>query len=131
MWLYDANIPYLYGKHIPLFVVGIVFLIFIFLPYTLLLLLGQWLQMFSRLRILSWMKNLKLKVFLDTYYAPYNERRCYWTGLLLALLLVFAVNDLLAISAATFGVFGCSVEWVHRCLQCILHFQSWNFSCCE
>ena len=80
-------------------------------------------------------KNLvldeKFKAFLDTYNAPHNERHCYWTGLLLALLLVFAVNDLLAISAATFGLFGCSAEWVHWCPQCILHFQSWNLSCCE
>ena len=31
LWLSDANITYLYGKHIPLFVVGIMFLVFIFL----------------------------------------------------------------------------------------------------
>ena len=109
VWLYDANITYLQGKHIPLFVVALLFLVFLFLPYTLLLLLGQWLQ------TLPCMNNLKLKAFLETYYAPYNERHRYWTGLLLivrlALLLVFAVNvlgdnseSLLAISAASFGL---------------------------
>ena len=116
VWLSDANTTYLHGKHIPLFVVGILFLVLLFFPYTLLLLLGQWLQKFSHLKILSWMNNVKLKAFLDTYYAPYNERHRYWTGLLLVvrlvLLLVFAVNFLgsnsenfLAISAATFGLF--------------------------
>ena len=114
VWLYDANITYLHGKHIPLFVIGILFLVLLFFPYTLLLLLGQWLQEFSHLKILSWMNNVKLKAFLDTYYAPYNEKHRYWTGLLLALrlvlLLVFAVKlnnseNLLAISAATFGLF--------------------------
>ena len=109
VWLYDANITYLHGKHIPLFVVALLFLAFLFLPYTLLLLLGQWLQ------TLPCMNNLKLKAFLETYYAPYNERHRYWTGLLLivrlALLLVFAVNilggsseNLLAISTASFGL---------------------------
>ena len=62
------------------------------------------------------MNNVKLKAFLDTYYAPYNEKHRYWTGLLLVLrlvlLLVCAVNVLgdnsdnpLAISGATFGFF--------------------------
>ena len=41
VWLSDANITYLHGKHIPLFMVGMLFLVFLFLPYTLLLLLGQ------------------------------------------------------------------------------------------
>ena len=115
VWLSDANISYLHGKHIPLFVVGILFLVFLFLPYTLLLLLGQWLQKFSHLKILSWMNNLKLKAFLEAYYAPYIIKHRYWTGLLLVarlvLLPVFAVNvlgdnseNLLAISAASFGL---------------------------
>ena len=115
VWLSDGNITYLHGKHIPLFVIGILFLVFIFLPYTLLLLLGQWLQKFSHIKVLSWMNNLKLKAFLEAYYAPYSIKHRYWTGLLLVarlvLLPVFAVNvlgdnseNLLAISAASFGL---------------------------
>lgn len=115
VWLYDANISYLHNKHIPLFVVGLLFFVLAFLPYTLLLLLGQWLQAFSHLKILSWANNLKLKAFLDAYYAPYNEKHRYWTGLLLVLrfvlLLVFGTNvlgdsseNLLTISAASFGL---------------------------
>ena len=115
VWLSDGNINYLHGKHIPLFVVGILFLVFVFLPYTLLLLLGQWLQKFSGIKVLSWMNNLKLKAFLEAYYAPYMIKHRYWTGLLLVarlvLLPVFAVNvlgdnseNLLAISAASFGL---------------------------
>ena len=38
VWLYDANIDHLSGKHIPLFVVAVLVLLFLFLPYTLLLL---------------------------------------------------------------------------------------------
>ena len=115
VWLSDGNITYLHGKHIPLFVVGILFLLLIFLPYTLLLLLGQWLQKFSGIKVLSWMNNLKLKAFLEAYYAPYMIKHRYWTGLLLVarlmLLPVFAINvlgddseNLLAISAASFGL---------------------------
>ena len=114
VWLSDANTTYLHGKHIPLFVIGILFLVFIFLPYTLLLLLGQWLQRFSHRKVLSWMNNLKLKAFLEAYYAPYKIKHRYWTGLLLVarfiLLPVYAVNahdngeNLVAISTASFGL---------------------------
>ena len=115
VWLYDANIRYLHDKHIPLFVVGLLFSVFLFLPYTLLLLLGQWLQAFSHWKILSWANNLKFKAFLDAYYAPYKGMHRYWTGLLLilrfALLLVFGTNvlgdsseNLLAISASSSGL---------------------------
>ena len=115
VWLSDANITYLHGKHIPLFVVGVMFLVFIFLPYTLKLLLGQWLQSFSGVKFLFCMNTLKLKAFLEAYYAPYMIKHRYWTGLLLVarlvLLSVFAVNvlgdnseNLLAISATSFGL---------------------------
>ena len=44
VWLYDASVNYLAGKHIPLFLVAVLVFLFLFLPYTLLLLFGQWLQ---------------------------------------------------------------------------------------
>ena len=46
-WLYDANVNYLSGKHIPLFVGAVLVFLFLFLPYTFLLLFGQWLQAMS------------------------------------------------------------------------------------
>ena len=42
VWLCDANIDYLHGKHIPLFLVAVLVFFFLFLPYTLLLFFGQW-----------------------------------------------------------------------------------------
>ena len=57
VWLYDASINYLSGKHIPLFLVAMCFL-FLFLPYTLLLLFGQWLQAVSHLRLFAWVNRL-------------------------------------------------------------------------
>ena len=96
VWLYDANIDYLVGKHIPLFIVAVLAFLFLFLPYTLLLLFGQWLQAISHLRLFSWVNSTRLKAFMDSYHAPYKAKHRYWTGLLLVLrfvlLLVFALN---------------------------------------
>ena len=96
VWLYDANIYYLVGKHIPLFIVAVLVFLFLFLPYTLLLLFGQWLQAISHLRLFSWVNSARLKPFMDSYHAPYKAKHRYWPGLLLVLrfvlLLVFALN---------------------------------------
>ena len=83
MWLYDANIDYLSSKHIPLFLVAMLVFFFLFLPYTLLLLFGQWLQAISHLKLFSWVN--RLKPFMDSYHAPYKPKHHYWPGLLLVL----------------------------------------------
>ena len=96
VWFYDANIDYIVGKHIPLFLVAVLVFFFLFLPYTLLLLFGQWLQAISHLRLFSWVNSARLKPFMDAYHAPYKAKHRYWPGLLLVLrfvlLLVFALN---------------------------------------
>ena len=96
VWLYDANVDYLVGKHIPLFLVAVLVFFFLFLPYTLLLLFGQWLQAISHLRLFSWVNSARLKPFMDSYHAPHKAKHRYWPGLLLVfrfvLLLVFAFN---------------------------------------
>ena len=97
VWLHDANIDYLLGKHIPLFILAILFFFFLFLPYTLLLLFGQCLQAISHLKLFSWVNSARLKPFMDSYHAPYKPKHRYWPGLLLVLrsvlILVFAFND--------------------------------------
>ena len=94
VWLYDASIDYVSGKHVPLFIAAVFVFLFLFLPYTLLLLFGQWLLAISHLRLFSWVN--KLKPFMDSYHAPYKPKHRYWPGLLLVLrfvlLLVFALN---------------------------------------
>ena len=94
VWLYDANIDYLSGKHIPLFLMAVFVLLFLFLPYTILLLFGQWLQAISHMRPFSWVNSTRLKAFMDSYHAPYKAKHRYWSGLLLVLrfvlFLVFA-----------------------------------------
>ena len=94
VWLYNANMDYFAANHLSLFLVAVIIFIVLFFPYTLLLLVGQWLQAMSHLRFFSWVN--RLKPFLDSYHAPYKSRHRYWPGLLLALcfvlLLVFAFN---------------------------------------
>ena len=83
VWLYDANIDYLAGKHIPLFIMAVLVFLFLFLPYILLLLFGQWLQALSHLRLFSWVNSARLKPFMDSYHAPCKAKHRYWPGLLL------------------------------------------------
>ena len=112
VWLYDGNVRYLSGKHIPLFTAGISCLIILFLPYTLLLIFSQWLQAKSHLMIFSHINSRYVKPFLDAYHAPYTNKHRHWTGLMLllrlGLFLISAVNalgdpniNLLAIATTT------------------------------
>ena len=70
VWLYDANIEYLSNERIPLLLVTLL-VFFLFLPYTLLLLFGQWLQAISHLRLFSWVN--RLKPFMDSYHTHTNQ----------------------------------------------------------
>ena len=99
VWLYDGNIGYLSKKHTPIFIGALVFLIGLFLPYTLFLFFSQWLRSKSgRCRIFSWVNNYRVIPFLEAYHAPYTDKHRYWTGLMLlvrcALFLLFAFNTL-------------------------------------
>ena len=111
VWLYDGNVNYLEGKHIPLFVAAVVLLLAISVPYTGMLLFIQCFQKLSNHKLLSWIH--KLKPLFDAYTGPYKDRHRYWTGLLLlvraALFIIFSVNaianptvDLLAITLTAF-----------------------------
>ena len=96
MWLKDANVPYLQSWHLFLTVVTTLVLVFLFLPYTLLLLLGYKLYQFSGKKYLRWLN--RIKPLLDSYYAPYHIHFRYWTGFLLlircALYVIFSFYSL-------------------------------------
>ena len=85
VWKLDGNIKYFTGKHVPLFLFSLAVLILLFLPFTLLLLFGQWIQHITRWQTFS--KTIRyvqrLSHFLDPYHAPYKPRHRYWPGLLL------------------------------------------------
>ena len=92
VWLYDANLNYFIGERIPLVLVALLVFLFLVLPYTLLLLFGQWLQAISHLRLFSWINSARLKPFMDSYHAPYKAKHRYWPGLLLVLRFIFVIT---------------------------------------
>ena len=117
VWLPDANVLYLNGKHIPLFLAAIV-VVTLGLVYTLLLFSWQWLLQLQlpNKRIFRWIWNTRLNSFMDAYLAPHTPNHRYWTGLLLfvrvILYLVAALNlsnnprvNLLAVSLAVSSLF--------------------------
>ena len=110
VWLYDGNIDYFKGKHIPLFIAALLLLVLLSIPYTTILLTIQWLQKRNEYRVLFWVR--KFKPLFDAYTGPYKESHRFWTGLLLlirvVLFLIFSLNtannpsiNLLAINATT------------------------------
>ena len=116
VWLVDGNVEYFKGKHIPLFLITILYVV-VTLPYTIVLLSIQFLHKISHYRVMFWVQ--KLKPFFDAYTGPYKAKHRYWTGLLLLvriiLLIIFiyfqscdsSVN-LLAITVSTFILVGWS-----------------------
>ena len=88
VWSIDGNIDYLSGKHIPLFLVALIFLL-IGLLYTGLVFSAQWLQHYSGKCFKSSRDPvIKLKPFIDAYTGPYKDKYRYWTGLLLIIRLL-------------------------------------------
>ena len=81
VWSVDGNIDYLGPQHLPLFAVAVVVLLLMCFPYTLLLLLGQWLCKCDN-RFVSRML-FRIKPFLDAYYGPLKDNHRYWFGVLL------------------------------------------------
>ena len=69
-----------------LFAVALSFLLFLFMPYTLLLIFGQCVRSMSVKRCLWVSRCVRSTAFvsiMDAYHAPYNKRHRYWTGLML------------------------------------------------
>jgi hypothetical protein len=115
IWLYYGKIGFLTDDgHIVLAVFAILVLLCLFLPYTLVLLCGHYLQAWShRIRFLSWIN--KIKPFIDAYHAPYRGNGRHWIGLLLitrgGLFITFAANavgrdsfNILAISSVAIAL---------------------------
>ena len=117
VWLLDGNVAYSQTQYLVLVVFAIVILVFLFVPYTLLLFFAHWLQALSHWRIFSWLN--KIKPFIDTYHAPYNKQTRYWTGLLLFMrIFLFAFNattnrKLITVVITSVTVVLTSLAWMH------------------
>ena len=97
VWSVDGNLAYCGHPHIFLFLAGATTLLFLWLPYTLLMFLMQWLRVVSHLRFLTWIE--RFVPISDANTAPLKHKHQYWFGVLL---LVRGV--LLLISTSSFGV---------------------------
>ena len=107
VWQSDANVEYLQGKHIPLFLAAVLIFLPLFIPYTVLLLFGQWIQTKAHWRFMGWAKSQRLKAFLDVYHAPYKDKHRYWPGLLLLFRIALAIVNATAaksLSPVTYAV---------------------------
>ena len=82
VWLPDATVHYLKGKHIPLFMACLCILALV-IVYTSLLFSWQWLLRLQNKRYFQWVSNTRISSFMDAYHAPYTFDNRYWTGLLL------------------------------------------------
>lgn len=114
VWLLDANVNYIRGKHAILFIAALLILM-TGIAYTAVLFSWQWLLQHQNKPILKWVRYQRLCMFLEPYHAPYTYNHRYWTGLLLlvraVLFTVSAANvssdpgvDLLAIGIAMIGI---------------------------
>ena len=132
-WFADANVEYLEGKHIPIFIAG-VFFGALCIGFTASLLCIQQLQKVSHFYLFSWV--IKFKPFFDAYTGPFSSRARFWTGLLLftritlmvvtSLNLIGNVNNVIA-TILSIGILlvlawfirpGIYQKWSHDVLEC-------------
>ena len=96
VWLVDGNVNYLNIIHTPLFLTSLLALFLLFIPFTLLLLLGQCIQAQSERKCFKWISDYRVSTFLDVYHGPFKNKHRYWCGLLLVtrfcIFLVFTFN---------------------------------------
>ena len=81
VWYFDGNLRYCHHPHIYLFIAAIATLVFLWLPYTFLLLFIQPLRRISHLWPLKWID--KLAPVFDAYFFPLKDKHHYWFGTML------------------------------------------------
>ena len=97
VWSKDGNLTYFGFPHVLLFLAGLGTLLFLWLPYTLLLFSIQWLRRLPLYMLLKWI--MRFHPVFDAYFAPLKLKHQYWFGVLL-----LARGILLVIFASTFTV---------------------------
>ena len=92
LWFIDGNYKYFEDCHLPLFIIALLALVFIFVPYvSFLLFFPLWELCRSK-----WNKGtnlyLKLKPFFDAYAGPHTELFRFWPGILVVIRIVLALT---------------------------------------
>ena len=94
VWALDGSLPYGKSPHVFLLLVVIVCLVFLWIPYTLILFSMQWLRKIDHYRPLKLIA--RYKPVYDAYFAPLKDKHHYWFGvLLLAQGLLLLISSLL------------------------------------
>ena len=81
VWSLDGSFDYFISWHALIFLAAAFFFIFLWLPYTLLLFLMQWIQRRSHFGLFKWVP--RLTPVYDAYFAPLKDKHHYWFGVLL------------------------------------------------
>ena len=91
VWLYDGNVLYSSPAHAPLLLVALTVFLFLWIPYTMVLLFMQCIRKKSHHRFMCCFA--RLKPLFDAYFGPLKDKHCYWVGIMLlarALLLIIS-----------------------------------------
>lgn len=81
VWSVDGNLTYFSFPHVLLFTVGLAVMLFLWIPYTFILLSMQWLRRLSDFQLLNWIA--RFHPVYDAYFAPLKHRHQYLFGVLL------------------------------------------------
>ena len=81
VWSVDGSLAYFEFPYILLFLAGLVTFLFLWMPYTLLLFLMQWLRRLPQHGLLKWI--MRFNPLYDAYFAPLKYKHHYWFGALL------------------------------------------------
>jgi hypothetical protein len=81
VWSIDGRLGYGRFPHITLLLAAIISLLLLWLPYTMLLLLMQWMRRTSYSKPSKWIT--RYKPVIDAYFAPLKDQHHYWFGVLL------------------------------------------------
>ena len=83
VWFYDGNVGFAQGGHAVLVIIALASLIFLFLPFTLVLMFAQLLQRSNW--VSRCFNKLNLSHAIKSYQVPYKPASRYWIGLCLLL----------------------------------------------
>ena len=91
-WSFDANVQFLQGCHLSLFLFSLAVLILLIIPYTFYLLTIPLFEgPLSKYMCCSQKLLTKMKPFFDAYGGPYKDNCRFWTGFLLLVRVILAL----------------------------------------
>ena len=101
-WYIDANVQYVRGCHLPLFLFSLAVLILLIVPYTFYLLTIPLLEgPLSKYMCCCQKLSTYMKPFFDAYGGPYKDKYRFWTGFLLLVRVILALVVSLDTEATT------------------------------